>query len=178
MGKNDMAVQPFQVDHESFDILCRPCVITEDFEPLVLEKGKPIKKPLEGCMVAPDNHKSMKNQVQEIAADCDQLPERFIRKDVEEYGAGLNQLLALGAAFRQLTMELKVPFWIFFNLSAEEKKKCLRKEDDVEGYGTDMVFPHYKTLDWTDRLHLTVLPQDQQRLQFWPQNLTHFQGSC
>ncbi|KAJ0788649.1 putative flavonol synthase [Helianthus annuus] len=37
-----------------------------------------------------------------------------------------------------------------------------------------MVLSDRQTLDWTDRLFLTVLPQDQQRLQFWPQNPTNF----
>ncbi|GJT74887.1 SRG1-like protein [Tanacetum coccineum] len=62
----------------------------------------------------------------------------------------------------------------FFKLPAKEKKKYLREESDVEGYGNDTVFSDHQTLDWTDRLCLTVLPQDQQRLHFWPQNPTHF----
>lgn len=34
----------------------------------------------------------MKNkQVQEIAADCEQLPERYIRKQDEEYGANVTK---------------------------------------------------------------------------------------
>ncbi|PWA95190.1 2-oxoglutarate (2OG) and Fe(II)-dependent oxygenase superfamily protein [Artemisia annua] len=37
-----------------------------------------------------------------------------------------------------------------------------------------MVLSENQTLDWTDRLYLTALPQDQQRLQFWPQNPTNF----
>ena len=63
---------------------------------------------------------------------------------------------------------------LFFKLPADEKKKYMREENDVEGYGNDMVLSENQTLDWTDRLYLTALPQDQQRLQFWPQNPTHF----
>ncbi|XP_024966896.1 protein SRG1-like isoform X2 [Cynara cardunculus var. scolymus] len=63
---------------------------------------------------------------------------------------------------------------LFFRSSVEEKKKCLRADDDIEGYGNDMVLSNQQTLDWTDRLYLTVLPKHQQRLQFWPQIPCHF----
>ncbi|KAI3801793.1 hypothetical protein L1987_29908 [Smallanthus sonchifolius] len=147
----------------------------------------------------------MKNQVQEIAADCDQLPERFICKDAEEYAGEscpteipvidvslltsshseldrLKSAVTTWGCFQAINHGIESSFLdkvreisrLFFNLSAEEKKKYLREEHDIEGYGNDMVFPHCKTLDWTDRLHLTVLPQHQQRLHFWPQNLTNF----
>ncbi|KAI3811232.1 hypothetical protein L1987_20951 [Smallanthus sonchifolius] len=63
---------------------------------------------------------------------------------------------------------------LFFKLSADEKKKYLREENDVDGYGNDMVFSDDQILDWADRLYLTVLPKDQRKFQFWPQNPTHF----
>ncbi|GKD29000.1 SRG1-like protein, partial [Tanacetum coccineum] len=63
---------------------------------------------------------------------------------------------------------------LFFKLPADEKKKCLKEQNDVQGYGNEMVLSDNQTLDWTDRLYLTVLPQHQRRLQFWPQNPTHF----
>ncbi|GKA97450.1 non-heme dioxygenase N-terminal domain-containing protein [Tanacetum coccineum] len=56
----------------------------------------------------------------------------------------------------------------------DEKEKCLRDKDDVEGYGNDMVLSNNQTLDWNDRIYLTVIPQHQIKLQFWPQNPTHF----
>ncbi|KAK9055131.1 hypothetical protein SSX86_026213 [Deinandra increscens subsp. villosa] len=150
----------------------------------------------------------MNNQVQEIADGCEQLPERFIRKQDEEYGhitdtGGASEIPVIDVSLltsSQLELErLKsaIITWgcfqgvnhgievslldkvretsrLFFNLSAEEKKRYLREEDDVEGYGNDMVLSDDQILDWTDRLYLTVLPQDQQKLQFWPQNPTHF----
>ncbi|KAI3771752.1 hypothetical protein L6452_02919 [Arctium lappa] len=63
---------------------------------------------------------------------------------------------------------------LFFRSSVEEKKKCLRADDDVEGYGNGMVLSDQQTIDWNDRLYLTVLPKHQQRLQFWPQNPSRF----
>ncbi|KAJ0576232.1 putative thebaine 6-O-demethylase [Helianthus annuus] len=152
----------------------------------------------------------MNKQVQEIAAHCDQLPERFIRKDDEEYANITNtgdscpmeipvidiSLLTLShleldrlktaittwGCFQAINHGMDGSFLdkvrevsrVFFDLSAEEKKKYLREEDDLEGYGNDMVLSDHQTLDWTDRLYLTVLPQDQQRLQFWPKIPTNF----
>ncbi|GJX72787.1 SRG1-like protein [Tanacetum coccineum] len=142
----------------------------------------------------------MMKQVQEIAADCDQLPERYIRKQDKEYGGNLANAHETAAVvpvvdFSLLTTssasELDSRYSLgllsgsfldkvheiskqFFKLPAKEKKKYLREESDVEGYGNDTVFSDHQTLDWTDRLCLTVLPQDQQRLHFWPQNPTHF----
>ncbi|GKG33677.1 non-heme dioxygenase N-terminal domain-containing protein, partial [Tanacetum coccineum] len=63
---------------------------------------------------------------------------------------------------------------LFFRSSMEDKKKCLRAEDDFEGYGNDVILLDQQTLDWVDRLYITVRPKHQQKLQFWPQNPTHF----
>ncbi|KAD3067950.1 hypothetical protein E3N88_35830 [Mikania micrantha] len=159
-------------------------------------------------VISPANHKSMSNQVQEIATDCDKLPERFIRKEDEEYGNITNpspaeipvidvSLLTSSSHLELGRLKSAITTWgcfqainhgiegslldkvreiskLFFSLSAEEKKKCLREEDDVEGYGNDMVLSDHQTLDWTDRVYLTVLPKHQQRLQFWPQNPNNF----
>ncbi|KAK1420963.1 hypothetical protein QVD17_22962 [Tagetes erecta] len=152
----------------------------------------------------------MNNQVHEIAANCDQLPQRFIRKRDEEYSniatadassptnipvidvsllaSSDSELDKLKSAiinwgcFQAINHGIEASFLdkvreiskLFFNLPAEEKKKCLREEDDVEGYGNDMVFSDQQVLDWTDRLYIAVLPHDQQKLRFWPQNPAHF----
>nr|XP_043622669.1 codeine O-demethylase-like [Erigeron canadensis] len=63
---------------------------------------------------------------------------------------------------------------LFFKVPAEEKRKCLREENDVEGYGNDTVYFDQQTIDWTDRLYLTVLPHDQRKLEFWPQSPSDF----
>ncbi|KAK9055123.1 hypothetical protein SSX86_026205 [Deinandra increscens subsp. villosa] len=63
---------------------------------------------------------------------------------------------------------------LFFGLPADEKKKYLREEDDVDGYGNDMVLSDDQILDWNDRLYLTIVPKHQRKIQFWPQNPTHF----
>ncbi|KAJ0749652.1 putative thebaine 6-O-demethylase [Helianthus annuus] len=160
--------------------------------------------------VTPVNRESVTIQVHQIAANYDQLPERFICKEDEEYGNitktvessqteipvidvslltsshleldRLKTALTTWGCFQAINHGIEGPLLdkvreisrLFFNLSAEEKKKCLREEGDVEGYGNDMVLSDHQTLDWTDRLFLSVLPEDQQRLQFWPQNPTNF----
>ncbi|XP_076932899.1 protein LATERAL BRANCHING OXIDOREDUCTASE 1-like [Bidens hawaiensis] len=152
----------------------------------------------------------MNNQVQEIAAQCERLPERFIRKEDEEYGsittAGesspteipvidvslltwsplelgrLKSAITTWGCFQAINHGIEASLLDkvrqisrrFFDLSTEEKKKCLREDDDLQGYGNDMVLSDSQTLDWTDRLYLIVLPKDQQRLQLWPQNPTNF----
>ncbi|XP_020186876.1 protein SRG1-like [Aegilops tauschii subsp. strangulata] len=63
----------------------------------------------------------------------------------------------------------------FFHLPLEEKQKCGNVIDGVkfqnEGYGIDRIDSDEQILDWCDRLWLQLQPEDERRLQFWPQNL-------
>ncbi|KAF4369097.1 hypothetical protein G4B88_020875 [Cannabis sativa] len=54
----------------------------------------------------------------------------------------LNQL-------REITRE-------FFQLPLEEKKKYLKQENDIEGYGNDNVYSDQQKGDWNDRLFLSL----------------------
>eukprot|EP00257_Ricinus_communis_P023797 XP_015583880.1 protein SRG1 isoform X1 [Ricinus communis] len=58
----------------------------------------------------------------------------------------------------------------FFGLPMEKKQKYSREADSIEGYGNDMIISEHQTLDWTDRLYLTLSPDDQRQLKFWPEN--------
>lgn len=62
----------------------------------------------------------------------------------------------------------------FFALPMEEKLKCLKNAEDMEGYGNDPVFSEHQILDWNDRLYLTLNPEDQRKFQLWPQNPKNF----
>ncbi|XP_009363941.1 protein SRG1 [Pyrus x bretschneideri] len=62
----------------------------------------------------------------------------------------------------------------FFALPVEDKKKYLREGNDVQGYGNDVVYTEQQKLDWTDRLYLTVFPQDSRKLKRWPENPESF----
>ncbi|KAG5564279.1 hypothetical protein RHGRI_000472 [Rhododendron griersonianum] len=57
----------------------------------------------------------------------------------------------------------------FFLLPMEEKKKYSRGEKDGEGYGGDLVVSEKQVLDWSDRLTLKVLPEDERRPNLWPE---------
>lgn len=62
----------------------------------------------------------------------------------------------------------------FFQLPMMEKKKYARQKGEFDGYGNDMILFHNQTLDWNDRLFLSLIPQDEQKQQYWPQNPQSF----
>uniref|UniRef100_A0A803PWN8 Fe2OG dioxygenase domain-containing protein n=1 Tax=Cannabis sativa TaxID=3483 RepID=A0A803PWN8_CANSA len=74
----------------------------------------------------------------------------------------LNQL-------REITRE-------FFQLPLEEKKKYLKQENDIEGYGNDNVYSDQQKGDWNDRLFLSLYPEQQRRLKLWPENPKAFRS--
>ncbi|GAB4832774.1 hypothetical protein Ancab_006790 [Ancistrocladus abbreviatus] len=65
----------------------------------------------------------------------------------------------------------------FFALPLDEKQKCARKIDDLDGYGNDTIMSEHQTLDWIDRLYLTVYPEDQRKPNFWPENPPNFRDT-
>ncbi|WVZ82275.1 hypothetical protein U9M48_029558 [Paspalum notatum var. saurae] len=60
----------------------------------------------------------------------------------------------------------------FFHLPPEEKLRHANRTEDgefqPEGYGIDRVDTDEQVLDWCDRLYLTVQPEEERRMQFWP----------
>ncbi|XP_051197469.1 protein SRG1-like [Lolium perenne] len=63
----------------------------------------------------------------------------------------------------------------FFHLPLEEKQRCSNVIGGAvfqnEGYGTDRIDSDEQILDWCDRLWLQLQPEDERRLEFWPQSL-------
>lgn len=57
----------------------------------------------------------------------------------------------------------------FFALPLEEKQKYARGPNDFDGYGNDSDISSKQTLDWTDRLYLSVYPEKDRKLGYWPQ---------
>ncbi|GAB2289160.1 hypothetical protein Dimus_023463 [Dionaea muscipula] len=57
----------------------------------------------------------------------------------------------------------------FFALPSEEKQKHSRTVDDIDGYGNDTIVYEHQTLDWGDRLYLTIYPIDKYRPNLWPE---------
>ncbi|XP_057968837.1 codeine O-demethylase-like [Malania oleifera] len=62
----------------------------------------------------------------------------------------------------------------FLALPVEEKQKCSRRGGGAEGYGNDRIVSEKQVLDWCDRLSLRVFPENQRRLEFWPDNPNDF----
>ncbi|KAL6974066.1 hypothetical protein U1Q18_028249 [Sarracenia purpurea var. burkii] len=62
----------------------------------------------------------------------------------------------------------------FFALPVEVKKKYSRADTDGEGYGGDLIVSEKQVLDWSDRLALKVLPEDERRLNLWPESPAGF----
>lgn len=60
----------------------------------------------------------------------------------------------------------------FFGLPLEEKRKYSNLIDgehfQIEGYGNDQVKTQDQRLDWSDRLHLRVEPENERNLAHWP----------
>ncbi|XP_003564222.2 protein SRG1-like isoform X3 [Brachypodium distachyon] len=60
----------------------------------------------------------------------------------------------------------------FFHLPIEEKRKYSNlidgKHFQIEGYGNDQVKTQDQRLDWSDRLHLKVEPENERNLAHWP----------
>ncbi|KAH0970245.1 hypothetical protein GBA52_022401 [Prunus armeniaca] len=57
----------------------------------------------------------------------------------------------------------------FFSLPMEEKHKCFRAVKEAEGYGSDLIVSDKQILDWSNRLFLMVFPENQRRLNLWPE---------
>ncbi|XP_058188433.1 protein SRG1-like [Rhododendron vialii] len=58
----------------------------------------------------------------------------------------------------------------FFEQPMEEKKKYSKTVVEFEGYGADPVPEEGQSLDWSDRLFLSVDPKDLQKFEFWPES--------
>ncbi|XP_021765361.1 probable 2-oxoglutarate-dependent dioxygenase ANS [Chenopodium quinoa] len=61
----------------------------------------------------------------------------------------------------------------FFKQPLKEKEKYSSKGEDLEGYGNTNAVQR-GSLNWNDKLHLQVYPEDKRQLQFWPENPRHF----
>ncbi|XP_050368982.1 protein SRG1-like isoform X2 [Argentina anserina] len=63
----------------------------------------------------------------------------------------------------------------FFDLPMEEKQKYSREiYGGREGFGEDLIVSEKQVLDWSYRLILQVFPEDQRRLDLWPENPNDF----
>ncbi|KNA04019.1 hypothetical protein SOVF_203570, partial [Spinacia oleracea] len=64
----------------------------------------------------------------------------------------------------------------FFALPLDEKLKCSAADDVFQGYGSDSVYAGAQTINWNDRLFLTLYPEEKRKLQHWPTKPEKFGG--
>ncbi|CAI9113938.1 OLC1v1037499C1 [Oldenlandia corymbosa var. corymbosa] len=64
----------------------------------------------------------------------------------------------------------------FFGQPMEEKQKYGKTVVDFEGYGADPVPEEGQSLDWSDRLFLSVKPEDQRNYKLWPTDPESFRA--
>ncbi|KAL9230675.1 hypothetical protein vseg_005995 [Gypsophila vaccaria] len=62
----------------------------------------------------------------------------------------------------------------FFNLPLEEKLKYSITTDFFNGYGNANEIVGNDALNWSDRLFLSVSPEDKRKLEFWPEKPDNF----
>ncbi|KAF4392100.1 hypothetical protein F8388_004429 [Cannabis sativa] len=62
----------------------------------------------------------------------------------------------------------------FFLLPMEEKENCFREAYNNEGFGSDVVLSKGQVFDWCNRLSLMVFPENQRKVNFWPENPKDF----
>ncbi|XP_074283680.1 protein LATERAL BRANCHING OXIDOREDUCTASE 1-like [Silene latifolia] len=62
----------------------------------------------------------------------------------------------------------------FFSLPIEDKLRYSVGDDFFNGYSNANEIVDNNALNWCDRLFLTVVPEDQRRLEFWPKNPENF----
>ncbi|KAL1299182.1 hypothetical protein HN51_043601 [Arachis hypogaea] len=62
----------------------------------------------------------------------------------------------------------------FFELPKEEKMIYAREPNDMEGYGSDIIYFRDQKLDWTDRIYLKVQPEEQRNFKVWPEKPNDF----
>ncbi|GJN29500.1 hypothetical protein PR202_gb17726 [Eleusine coracana subsp. coracana] len=105
--------------------------------------------------------------VQELAAAVEEPPNRYVLREQDRPGS----LLAVA------DMPEPIPVIDLSRLSddpveAHKLKSALQSWGLVlvEGYGNDRVLTQDQILDWTDRLHLRVEPEDERNFAFWPKH--------
>jgi isopenicillin N synthase-like dioxygenase len=90
------------------------------------------------------------------------------------FGGGVFQAIGHGISSPFLD-QVREAATQFFALQVEEKKKYSREvHGGREGYGNDVIVSDKQVLDWSYRLILQVFPENQRRLDLWPENPNDF----
>ncbi|ONI13828.1 hypothetical protein PRUPE_4G248300 [Prunus persica] len=139
---------------------------------------KYIHKVTDGCIGAPSASSAALMDIPVIDLGLPLTPSSITAQQLDKLRSALTTWGCFQVINHGMTLEFldKVREMAkqFFALPVEEKQNYLRQVNDTEGYGSDMVFSEQQTLDWTDRLYLSVYPEDRRKFKFWPQNPKSF----
>ncbi|PRQ26519.1 putative oxidoreductase [Rosa chinensis] len=121
--------------------------------------------------------------VQEMSIKGDERPSEYIVKE-SKFGAiesylELGQIPIIDAIGHGISSsfldKIREAAKQFFELPVEEKQRYSREiYGGREGYGVDAIVSEKQVRDWSYRLILRVFPEDQRRLNLWPENPNDF----
>ncbi|KAF7153072.1 hypothetical protein RHSIM_Rhsim01G0050400 [Rhododendron simsii] len=183
----------FQLNTYQTAVLCKP--ISQNF--LTLAMAESLSKPVQELIVSggelPEKYiyKKGEHAATDVSYPPIEVPVIDLSLLASQSAAGEEELgklrSALGSCgcFQAINHGMTASFLDqvheigkqFFALPIDEKQKYARTVGDLEGYGTDSVLSEHQTLDWTDRLYITVYPEDKIKLRFWPENPENFRGT-
>ncbi|KAH9604335.1 hypothetical protein KSS87_001607 [Heliosperma pusillum] len=120
--------------------------------------------------------------VQEIAKNGEDIPSKFRHENgfpeaIDVPDIWKNSLLVINHGIETSFLEELIQVGKqFFALPLDEKLKCSAGDDIFQGYGTDSVYSGVQTINWNDRLFLTLYPRHLRNLQFYPNKPDKFSG--
>ncbi|XP_057767984.1 protein SRG1-like [Salvia miltiorrhiza] len=151
-------------------------VVAKSVEELSASAGSPPEKYILKDGIGGTNFPLMDVAVIDVALLTSSSPEG--EREVEKLGLALSDcgyIQAVNHGIEESFLdEVHAMIKQFFSLPKEEKMKCARQKDDLDGYGNDSVYSDKQILDWNDRLYLMVKPEYQRKLKVWPQNPANF----
>lgn len=71
-------------------------------------------------------------------------------------------------------VNMKAAVAAFFELPFQEKSKCAKEADEIEGYGQNFVVSENQKLDWCDMMFLKTFPHETRNFKLWPLTLPGF----
>ncbi|KAL6974071.1 hypothetical protein U1Q18_028253 [Sarracenia purpurea var. burkii] len=159
--------------------------MAETSPPAVVE---PVSKPVQGLLSGADETPEIclyKGEEGAIDASFPQMEVPIIDLNLltssspvgEDELGKLRSALGSCGCFQAINHEMEISFLEkirgvakqFFALPIEEKQKYSRTAGAIDGYGSSSLAVY-----WADVLYLTVSPEDQSKIRFWPQNPQDF----
>ncbi|TYH51750.1 hypothetical protein ES332_D10G300000v1 [Gossypium tomentosum] len=74
----------------------------------------------------------------------------------------------------EIMVNMKAAMAAFFELPFQEKSKCAKGANEIQGYGQNFVVSEKQKLDWCDMMFLKTFPHETRNFKFWPLTLPGF----